>query len=121
MESSRKNPIDIEHITFQQSAVIEEIIVKLGNMLYESLIKADRYDEVAALSELIGEFTLLASIYGEQTGQVREDLGVSLNEAALLKLSAIKQNEDSSDLEWKVFADQTKNALNKLKKAIGQV
>lgn len=111
------NDIDIETMNFQQSAVLEQLILDLGKILHRSLVDANRYEEVAALSELIGEFTLLASSYGEKTTRIREDLGVSLNEAALLKLSAIKRRAATSDLEWKYYADDTKKVLDELEKS----
>lgn len=110
MKSSQQEPINIENITFQQSRLLEHVINSLGSVLYDALVKANRYDEVATLSELIGEFTLLASAYGEQTNRIREDLGVGLNEAALLKLEAITKKTGS--MEWMSYAEDTKRMLN---------
>jgi hypothetical protein len=112
MASLREDPIDIENITFQQSSILEQVIINSGKMLYESLVKAERYDEVAALSELIGEFTLLASVYGGQTDRILESLGVSLGEAAIFKLEAIKRQDAS--MEWKHYAEDTKSMLDEL-------
>ncbi|HSW77271.1 MAG TPA: hypothetical protein VLG36_00555 [Candidatus Chromulinivoraceae bacterium] len=113
MKLPKEDQIDIELITFHQSALLERVIIDFGKKLCTLLIEADRYDEVAALGEFIGEFTLLASVYGEQTNCVREDLGVSLNEAAIMKLHAIKHKTGS--LEWKYYVDDTKNMLDDLK------
>ena len=109
----QENQIDIEEITFGQSVILEHLIIELGKLLYESLTKAERYDEVAALSEFIGEFTLLASAYGEQTNRIPEDLGVSLNEAVLFKLYDIKRGVEPK--EWERYAEDTKKALDELK------
>ena len=106
--------IDIETIDFQQSDVLEDLILKLGKMLHDTLLSAKRYDEIAALSELVGEFTLLASSYGEGTMSIPEDLGVSLNEAVLLRLAAVKQDADTLDTEWEHYANQTKMLLDRL-------
>jgi len=113
MKPSQEIPSGIEEIIFQPSVILEQVIAYLSMTLCDALIKAERYDEVAALGELIGEFTLLASMYGEQTNRVREDLGVSLNEAAIMKLHVIKHGTGS--LEWKYYADDTKNMLDSLK------
>lgn len=110
MNSFQKDPIDVEEITFQPSVVIERAIVSLGTTLCDALIKAERYDEVAALSELVGEFTLLASAYGDQTSRIREDLGVGLSEAVLLKLDSITKKTGS--LEWKPYVEDTKRMLS---------
>lgn len=110
MDTPQDNLIDIENITFEPSIVLEKVIINFGRTLYNSLIEATRADEIAALSELIGEFTLLASVYGEQTNRIREDLGISLNEAAIMKLYAVKHNTDS--VEWKYYAQQTKDMLD---------
>lgn len=113
MKLSQAPSSKIEEIIFQPSAMLEQVIARLGTTLCDALIKAERYDEVAALSELIGEFTLLASVYGEQTNRISEDLGVSLNEAAIMKLHTLKHK--TSSLEWKYYVDDTKKQLNNLK------
>ncbi len=113
MKLSQAPSSNIEEIIFQPSAMLEQVIAHLGTTLCDALIKAERYDEVAALSELIGEFTLLASVYGEQTNRINEDLGVSLNEAAIMKLHALKHKTGS--FEWKYYADDTKKQLDDLK------
>jgi hypothetical protein len=112
MEPTRESPTDLENISFEPSKLLEETITNLGRDLYDALIKADRYDEIAALNELIGDLATLASTYGGQTNRLREDLGVSLNEAALLKLHAIKHKTGS--LEWKSYADDAKSMLDEL-------
>lgn len=109
---------DIESIDFHQSNVLEHTILKLGHTLYDDLIEASREDEIAVLSELIGYFTLLASAYSLKTGHLTEDLGVGLNEAALLKLNAIKQNSNSIDNEWRHYAEDTKKVLERLEREI---
>jgi len=101
---------DIEHINYQQSAMLERLLLDFGNLLHHSLVEATREDETMALSELIGEFTLLASAYATKTDRLREDLGVSLNEAALLKLTAIKTG-NTHDNEWRRFAEDAKRTL----------
>lgn len=105
---------DIELIDFQQSDVIEHAILKLGHTLYAALIDATREDEVASLGELIGDFALLASAYSLKTDRLREDLGVGLSEAALLKFNAIKQNSNLIDNEWRHYAEDTKKTLEML-------
>lgn len=112
MEPTQESPTDLENISFKQSKILEEMIASLGRNLYDVLIKADRYDEVAALCELTGELAILASAYGEQTNRLREDLGVGLNEAALLKLHAVKYETGSR--EWRAYADETKKILDQL-------
>jgi hypothetical protein len=112
MNTPQNNPIDIECIDFQQSDLLEKLILNFGDMLHESLIAAQRPDEIETLIELTVEFSVLASTYGEQTDRIPEDLGVSLNEAAHLKLTMVKKHATSS--EWAYYAQQTKDMLNEL-------
>ena len=114
---SQKEPIDIESVTFQQSTLLEQVIVSHGTMLCDALIRAERYDEIVVLNELTGEFTLLASAYGEQTNRIPEDLGVSLGEAAQMKLHAVQHRTGSMD--WSYYVDDTRNALIKLRQKLG--
>lgn len=95
---------DIEHIEYHQSAVLEHTILKIGELLSHSLNDANREDELAALRELIGEVSLLASAYSLKTGRLREDLGVSLREAVSLKLSATRKDANRVDGEWRHYA-----------------
>lgn len=110
--NSQQESIDIESITFQQSPLLEQMIVSIGTTLHHTLMQTQRYDETVAVSELIGEFTLLASVYGEQTNHIPEDLGVSLSEAARMKMHAIQHNTNS--MEWSHYAEDAKKALKKI-------
>ncbi len=111
---SQKEPIDIESVTFQQSELLEQVIVSLGTTLCDALLRAERYDEVAALGELAGEFALLASVYGEQTNRIPEYLGVSLGEAIKFKLQSIKAQDGSS--EWRHYLADDEAVLEELSK-----
>jgi hypothetical protein len=113
MNIPQDNPAEMEDITFEPSELLEKVIIDFGKILCNPLIEATRVDELEALNELIGMFTELASAYGEQTDRIREDLGVSLNEAALMKLHAVKQGTGSN--EWRYYAEQTKEMLDEFK------
>lgn len=104
---------EYDTIEFQQSDLVERLLLELGTMLHGYLIEANRYDEVATVSEMIGEFTYMASHYGEQIEGVREDLGVDLNEAASFKLYEMKHPDAHS--EWHIYAAQGKQALDELR------
>lgn len=94
----------LEQIDIQPSATIEQLILDQGARLYDALAKANRYDEIVLVRELIASYTYMVSSYADKTGRLPESLAVDLNEAALLKL-------DSSN-EWQRFANQFKNNLD---------
>lgn len=95
----------LESVNLQASRIIERVLIKVGRELHKALVDAERYDEVTAIKELIGEYSAVASFYGERTGRIPEDLGVDLNEAMLLKESDLKKNGKVTSNTWKEFAD----------------
>ncbi len=102
----------LESVNLQASPVVERVLVKVGRELHRALIDAERYDEVAALGELIGEYTLVASYYGDKTGRLPEDLGIDLNEAAMFKEDDLKENGTITKSTWKQFADGAIRHIN---------
>jgi hypothetical protein len=111
---SKKESIDIESVTFQQSELLERVIVSIGMTLCNALVRAERYDEIIALREIAGEFALLASVYGEQTNRIPESLGVSLGEAIEFKLQSIKAQDGSN--EWRHYLADDEAVLEELSK-----
>lgn len=102
----------LESIDLYPSVVIERTIIRLGYTLLEALQNATRLDEVQLLIDSIGEYTLMVSTYGSKTGRMPESLGVSLNEAALIKHQALEQDLSPSDTYFQ-FAEQVAPALQK--------
>lgn len=87
-----------------QSSSTEAALVRVGFVLYESLMSAKRLDEVEILMNLISEYSTTASNYGDAVGTTPESLGVDLSEAALLKRESLRLR--SGSMEWQVYADQ---------------
>lgn len=98
----------LESIEINPSKLSEETILKLGELLHDSLVKAERLDEVELLLDIIVEYSVMTSFYGEKTDRIPESIAVDLNEAALLKRDGLSSNRDT---EWQIYAQQFKDAL----------
>lgn len=86
----------------------EKTLVQLGSVLYDSLVRAVRLDEVEIVIDAIGEYSTMVSFYGEETGRMPESLAVDLNEAALLKETELSKGDKT---EWHIYASQFKKNL----------
>lgn len=96
----------LESVDLRPSRYSEVMLIQLGAVLYSSLVATERSDEVELLLDAVGEYTTMASFYGNKTERIPESLGVDLNEAALFKRDGSK--------EWRAYADQFKNNLDRL-------
>lgn len=103
----------LEKVTIQQSEVIENALLQIGEILAVAFLKTNRYDEAMVLNELAGAFCYAAECYGEQTGRLRGDLGVSLAEGTLMKTEAFRKNKLVSpvDNEWHYFVEDGLNTI----------
>ncbi len=99
----------------QKSSVIDKFIYDQGVLLANTLEISSRADEVELISDQIGAYTILSSIYGDATGQVPESLGVDLGEAALLKLSELRDNNPGKNNESKFYIEQFTRSLQEIK------
>ena len=110
-----KTPIqpdpDLEDIDFIKSDLIEELLLGIGTELQKALMKTERYDDTAIVSDLIGAFTYAAGSYGEKTNRWPEFLGTSLNEAALMKLGDLQKNGKLTNREWWYFAEDGRTTI----------
>lgn len=92
----------------KESLVINKFIYKQGKLLANTLAVSSNKDEVELISDQIGTYTMLVSIYGKATGKVPESLGVDLSEAALFKLDELQNKtgkNSESDKYIKHFTD----------------
>ena len=115
-EEQHKVPLDellLEEVDIRQSETIEKALLQVGEILADTLLKTDRYDEAMTLCELITAFNYAASCYGEKTGRIREDLGVSLSESVLMKAEAFRKNNlvTPIDDEWWYFAKDAQETI----------
>lgn len=99
----------------QKSPVIDKFIYDQGVLLANTLEILSRADEVELISDQIGAYTVLASIYGDATGQVPESLGVDLGEAALLKLAELRDDNPSKSNESSFYLKQFDESLQQIK------
>ena len=106
MENSDEDRL--ESVKFEPSKQIETTLIRMGTVLYHALTDAVRLDEVEILIDAIGEYSTMASYYGEQTGRVPESMGVDLNEASIMKHSALS-NGIATD--WATYAKQFNDSL----------
>lgn len=80
----------------RKSLVIDEFIYTQGKLLADVLTKSTRIDEVNLISDLIGSYTHMVSMYGDFSDKIPESLGVDLNEACLMKLYELRNNTDET-------------------------
>jgi hypothetical protein len=106
----------LESIDLKQSINSEVTLLWLGSILYDGLMRAERLDELEMIMDAIGEFTVMASYYGEKTGRVPESLGVDLNEAAALRHYSLSKHIEN---EWYIYANQFKDSLYRLASEMG--
>lgn len=92
-------------VDLHPSAISERLLITLGHALYKALDEATRLDEVELLLDAIGEFSIMASAYGDKTNRVAESLGVDLNEAAIYKQLSLKDAKPLHDMYYK-FSQQ---------------
>ena len=104
--------MNIEDMRFQKSKTIEVLLIDWGFSLCAAVNSVDNVDDLSVLRSVITEYSLLASAYSESTEGFQEDLGVSLGEAAELKLDAILKNTGSK--EWVHYLLDTEEVLKKL-------
>lgn len=107
----------LESIDLHPSILTEKMLVQLGSILYDALTKAERVDEVEILMDVIGEYTIMASFYGDKSGRTPESLGTDLNEAALFKKDELAKGIKN---EWHIYAEQFKKQLSETAKNLGQ-
>lgn len=108
--------MNIETFTYKQSDALEAFLVAYGYTLCDAVKGASRADELDTLNEFIVEYGALASAYSISVKGFREDLGVGLNEAALMKRKAI--TERTHNKEWRHFYEETLAALDMLQKSL---
>lgn len=93
----------LQRLDIRRNQVFEQALLNVGEQLYSALVEVVRYEEVELLLEMIGPYTEVVSVYSVKTAGFQESLGVNLNEAALLKASALRNTGKS--MEWKYYAD----------------
>jgi hypothetical protein len=98
----------------KESPVINEFIYKQGRLLADTLRLTSRSDEVELISDQIGAYTTTTSIYGDATGQVPESLGVDLNEAAMLKLAELDNDDFNKKSESNFYLEQFTKSLSSM-------
>lgn len=98
----------------KESPVIDKFIYDQGRLLADTLELSSRSDEVELISDQIGAYTILVSIYGDATGQVPESLGIDLGEAALLKLDELRNNRAGKNAESKFYLEQFIKSLQEV-------
>ena len=104
------NSLDyLDGIDFKQSIPSESMLLKMGIVFYESLVAAERADELQLLVGLIHEYAQAVSRYGEVTERIAESTAVDLNEAAIMKLESVSGGTASS--EWLVYANQFRDNI----------
>lgn len=99
--------LKIENTQYQQSELLEAYIINHGLLLCNLLMRAKVRDELLVLLNNTSSLSVLCSAYSECTGRIREDLGVNLNEAAIMKYESLKNKKNTE--EWKYFADNAQN------------
>ena len=101
--------------SIKESPVIKEFIYKQGRLLADTLRLSLRPDEVELISDQISVYTTITSIYGNTTGQVPESFGVDLNEAAMLKLAELDNNDFGKHSESNFYLEQFNKSLQEIK------
>lgn len=103
----------LEDIEIKSSEVIEEALLQIGEIIANTFLQTDRYDEALILHELSGAFNYAAGCYGDKTGRIRQDLGVSLSEATLMKCEAFRRSDSDApaDNEWCYFAKDAQKTI----------
>ncbi|MDN5835491.1 MAG: hypothetical protein L0H36_02545 [bacterium] len=113
----------LENITIEQSGVIEDALLQIGDILASAFLKTTRYDEAMIIDEMTGAFSYAAESYGEQTNnRIRSDLGVSLAESSLMKVEAFRENDliTPQDNEWLHFAKDAQQTITSEKQRLSK-
>lgn len=106
----------LESVDLKQSTNSEATLLRLGSILYDGLMRAERLDELEMIMDAIGEFTVMVSYYGDKTRRIPESLGVDLNEAASLRHYSLSKQIKN---EWYIYANQFKDGLDRLAIELG--
>lgn len=99
------------------STLIEHTLIELGATLYKAVQEARSLAEIELLIDVIGEYSMMASVYGETTGRIPESFGVDLNESVLFKRDDALANHKQN--EWEIYATQFKHAIYNTCKELG--
>ncbi len=92
--------------TFTKNTQTKQMIAGLGVYVCDALEKAVTDDDFAALNQIYNTFRALVQDYHEDTGDIAEDIGVSLGEALLMK-----RQSPTSDSEWRQYMTQDRRRL----------
>lgn len=112
-DRSNDDEVLLEKITIHPSKAIEAALLEIGEILADTFLETNRYDEAMVLYQLSSGFCYAAEQYGIQTERLRSDLGVSLSESMLLKIEAFRKNDLQSpaDNEWWYFAKDAQDTV----------
>lgn len=109
----------LDSAIIEPSDVIERMLIRVGTDLYHTLVSVERLDEIAVIYELTIEWSTAIGIYEEKTHRFPAGIGVSLNEAMLMKHGQIKKHGHVLDDEWRHFADDDFTHLMEMAKRLG--